>query len=195
MKSYSLFPVLLVLSLFVFIGACTPEQQVENTQFTLTDDNMPEIDVTVNYDEPSVEVPSQPDFDNMKCVMTTPEGKATMYFMGNKYKSETQTPQGSVTMVNDGSSVYIWQGMQGMKMPLNMMQSGQQGISQLQKNVKGLSEARTEVQQQLAASQANVDCENNVVRSSDFTLPNNIQFQDLAVLVQNAQSTSGRDYY
>lgn len=186
MKNYVL---LMLLSLFVLVAACTSEQQEQNDQFTLTDDNMPDAQVTVNYDEtPTAEQqPQQPDFDNMKCVMTTPEGKSTMYFMNNKYKSETVTPQGSVTMINEGNFVYIWQGVQGMKMPLSMMQSGQQGFGQLQKNVKSLSEARAEVQQQLAAAQADVDCDNNVVRASDFALPSNVQFQDLSALIQNAQ--------
>lgn len=169
--------------LFVLVLGCTTEQQEEFSETTLTDDNMPDVQVQVSYDEEYQPPADTLNFENMKCVMTTPQGTTTMYFMGSKYKSVTAVAQGMVTMINDGQDVYMWQGMQGMKMPLAMMQGGQPGIGQLAQNAKSLSEARAEVQQQLTAAQTTMDCDNGVVSSGEFALPSDVQFQDLGALI------------
>lgn len=137
-------------------------------------------------DEPYVPDVSAHNFDNMRCVMSQPDGTVTMYFKGNKFKQMAESRQGTVHMLNDGVNFYTWQNDRGMKMPLDLMQGGNQpGIAQLGQSMKSFETATDEVKARLEAAGAQITCEDGVVTDEDLALPssNDVAFQDIAEMV------------
>jgi len=112
-----------------------------------------------------------------KCTYKYEGVESQMWVSGNKFRSETNTPQGKYIGVSDGVWMYSWADgkLEGVKFKISDFQDNKQQTS----GYTDLSE--------ISKSAANVECVPTVVTGGTFTPPGNVVFKDMGEMLKQLE--------
>jgi hypothetical protein len=113
-----------------------------------------------------------------KCTYVYQQVQATTWVKGQKFYSETQVDGKSGYVLSDGTWMYIWSAdqPQGTKFNINDMKAASAG----QAGAKKPSDPAS-----IAHDAVSVQCLPDLSADSKFTVPSDIQFQDMGELLKN----------
>ena len=114
----------------------------------------------------------------IKCTSTQADQTATIYMKGGKMRMDTSPADAHGIYTSD--TMYTWKGTQGMMIKME----------DAKKMAADASKIRPKTQDEMIANaeQSNAKCEPASVDESMFTPPSDVQFQDMAEVLKQAEA-------
>ena len=177
----------MLMALVVLLAACEGGAQTETRTSTETSsedtsaETSAEADVRTNTETVSNDLRALLAAGrSAKCTFTTENGQVTMYMAGMKQRAEVNAQGTMAYMISDGTTMYSWAGDQGVKYNLADMQ-------EFAAQYEGQSQSPPPSASDYADVAADVRCSAWSPSGDSFTPPSNIEFQDMAALLQQMQ--------
>ncbi len=129
----------------------------------------------------------------VECTIDAEEGKITVMALGDKIRMEglsmlpEKTDAESSTFLSDGNFVYVWNGMEGIKLDMQKMNeiSGQApGSGENQYSWENMA-------QEWDKAKVTYDCQEKKLSDDLFTVPDDVAFVDWTEMMNNAAEMSG----
>ncbi len=123
-----------------------------------------------------------------KCEFSTPDGTVTMYMDGTRQRIEMMAQGTDAYTISDGVWLYSWSGTQGVKYELAAMKQMAEDLADDYPSTPQAPNTAADY----ADTAANVRCSAWTPSGDSFTPPSNVEFQDMAALLQQMQQYQGQ---